>query len=135
MLTAYRVLPKPGTCLPFSQEITWPLTVLFFSLTVLKRITGMFQKHPGTVERESEGRGLEKEEVKPRGSSRDYPLSAMLHAFIDVPVTLAHPPRDTATLLLPGDHMAPQGSPGNEKQSEHTPQLRSPLWLSFQHVG
>lgn len=44
VLTAHRMLPKPGTCLPFSQEITWPLTVL-------KRIIGMFQKHPGTVER------------------------------------------------------------------------------------
>ena len=42
--TPHRMLPKPGTCLPFSQEITWPLTIL-------ERITGMFQKHPKTVER------------------------------------------------------------------------------------
>lgn len=72
-----------------------------------------------------------KEEVKPRGSSRDYPPSTMLHAFIDVLVILAHPPRDTATLFLPGDDMTSQGSPDNEKQSEHTPQLCSPLYFSM----
>lgn len=39
VLTAYRLLPKPGTCSPFSQETTWPLTVL-------KELQGCFRSIP-----------------------------------------------------------------------------------------
>lgn len=73
-----RALPRLGTYLLFSQEATWPFTVP-------RRVTGMFQKQPRTMDRAQKGRRV-REAGRTRVLSMDYLLGARLPVFPGVPV-------------------------------------------------